>query len=177
MKYLRVNERIRRPQVRLIDADGKQLGVVPREEALRLAREKFLDLVEIVPTASPPVCKILDYGKYKYEQSKREKHKYKVLHTKEIKLRLKTQAADRKVKLRHAEAFLARGHKVKVSLRFRGREIIYANQGKDMLRDCAEALNEVSVVEQPPKIDRKVASILLSPKRSKDAKIKDQQVS
>ncbi|MCK4353330.1 translation initiation factor IF-3 [candidate division WOR-3 bacterium] len=173
MKYLRINRRIRSRKVRLIDSSGAQRGTVSLEEALRLAGERYLDLVEIVPTAHPPVCKIMDYGKYKYEQSKREKHKHKIMYMKEIKLKLRIQKADKEIKSKRAEKFLTRGHKVKVTLRFRGREIIYSKQGKDILLDFAKSLDKVSSIEQFPKVDGKIASILLIPKRSDNAKSKD----
>ena len=176
-KYLRVNERIWASQLMLIDSDGKQLGVVSRNEALKKAAEKGLDLVEIVPTAHPPIVRIMDYGKYKYEQSKSDKHRHKPMQLKEIKLGLEIQSADLGVKLRHAEKFLTSGDKVKVNLRFRGREIIYARRGKDLLWDFAKSLDSISAIEHPPTIEGKTATILLvpksgSPRRGRDAKNK-----
>ncbi|MDI6839617.1 MAG: translation initiation factor IF-3 [bacterium] len=173
LKDLRINESIRIPKLRLVDSDGKQLGVVSRDEALRIAAEKGLDLVELVPNVYPPVCKIMDYGKYKYEQSKSEKHKHRVMQTKEIKLGLETQEADIRVKLKHAEKFLTRGDKVRIRLKFRGREIMYAERGKELIWNFAKSLDSISTIEQAPTIDGKIATALLVPKRSRDAKVKD----
>lgn len=168
---LRVNEGIRLPRLRVIGADGKQLGILHREEALKIAREHGLDLVEIVPTAVPPVCKIMDYGKYKYEKSKSEKHRHKPSIMKEIKLGLNIQDADMEVKVKWAKEFLAHGNKVRANLRFKGREIIYSKRGKDVLRRFAQLLEDVGTVEQSPRVDGSIATIVVVPR--KDAKIKD----
>lgn len=167
-RELRANERIRLPRLKVIGADGKQVGILTREEALRMAREAGLDLVEVVPTAMPPVCKIMDYGKYKYEKSKSDKHRHKPAIVKEIKLGLNIQAADLEVKLRWAREFLAHGNKVRVRLRFKGREIIYSKRGKDVLWGFAQSLDDVGIVEQAPLIDGGIATVVVAPKR--DAK-------
>lgn len=161
----RVNERIGFFKLMVIDSDGKQIGVLPREEALRRAFDKGLDLVEIVPTARPPICKIMDYGKYKYDKHKSEKHKHKAVQTKEIKLGMNIQEVDILVKLKQAEKFLAHGNKVRAKLRFRGREIIYANRGKDILLNFANSLSD-GVIEQAPRIDGKIATVIIAPKHN-----------
>lgn len=173
-KHLRVNKRIWAPEVRVIDDEGKQLGILKTDEALRIAYERRVDLIEIVPGARPPVCKLADYGKYKYEEKKkRHKHKPKVM--KEIKLRLNIQDADKAVKLKQAEKFLAHGHKVFVRLWFRGREIIYGKRGKEILWDFGKALESVAVIEQPPKVERRTGTLLLTPKTTKDGKIENKE--
>ncbi len=158
----RVNERIRFFELRIIDSDGKQIGVLKRDEALRRAFDQGLDLVEIVPTARPPICKIMDYGKYKYEQHKKDKQKHKSVQTKEIKLGLNIQEGDIAVRMKQAEKFLAQGNKIRAKLRFRGREIIYANRGKEVLLDFAKGLP--GAIEQAPRIDGKIMSIVIAPK-------------
>jgi translation initiation factor IF-3 len=160
------------PRLRLIGADGKQIGIVSREEALKRAMEEGLDLVEIVPTANPPVCKIMDYGRYKYEKSKSEKHRRKPVVIKEIKLGMNIQEADIEVKLRHAREFLAHGNKVKVSLRFRGREIIYAKRGKEVLWKFAKALEGVGVIEQVPTVNETIATTVIAPIRDAKTQVK-----
>ena len=164
---MRRNAQIRLPTIRLILEDGKQAGIVSREEALRLAREAGLDLVEIVPGARPPVCKILDYGKYKYEESKREKSRKKKQHTtvtKEIKMRLKIDKHDYDIKLVRAQKFLIHGYKVKLRLFFRGREIVYARKGIELLTNFAEALTEKGKISQPAKKEGRQVTALIIPK-------------
>jgi translation initiation factor IF-3 len=172
--YLRVNQRIRFPKLRVIASDGSQVGVISRDEALRMAREEGLDLVEVVPNSRPPVCKIMDYGKYKYEKNKSEKHRHKASVIKEVKLGMNTQEADVGVKLRWARDFLSDGNKVRARLRFRGREIIYAKRGKDILLDFARSLDDVAMIEQPPRVDGNIATIVVAP-RKKDAQTEDKQ--
>lgn len=167
-RELRANERIRIPKLRVIGSDGRQLGVMAREEALRMAREERLDLVEVVPNVMPPICKIMDYGKYKYEKSRGEKHKRKPAEIKEIQLGMNIQDADTAVKMRWAKEFLVRGDKIRVKLRFRGREKIYANRGKDILLKFAHSLEDVGTLEQDPQIEGNIAMIVVAPKR--DAK-------
>ncbi|MBI4723322.1 MAG: translation initiation factor IF-3 [Candidatus Stahlbacteria bacterium] len=167
-KELRVNERIRFSKLKVIGADGKPIGVIPREEAIRMAKEMGLDLVEVVPTATPPICKIMDYGKYKYEKNRSEKHKRKPAEIKEIQLGMNTQEADIAVKLKWAKEFLEHGDKIVVKLRFRGREKIYANRGKEILLKFAKFLEEGGILEQEPLIEGNTAKILITPK--KDAK-------
>jgi len=151
--------------VRLIDAEGKQVGVVSLVEALGKADESGLDLVEIAPTITPPVCRIMDYGKYLFEQSKRHKHKARQIHIKEIKMRPVTDIGDYNVKLRKAMDFLKVGDKVKFTIRFRGREIDHQGLGMEVLQRTANDLKEYSVIEQPPKHEgRQLIMILASAK-------------
>lgn len=166
-----VNQEIKAKTVRVIDTDGKQIGVMSILEALRLANDRGLDLVEIVPKASPPVCKIMDYGKYKYEQSKEEKKKKKPAQIKEINLHLNIQQTDLQLKIKKATEFLLKGNKVLIRLFFRGREIIYANKGKELLTSIANELNSISKVERNIEIRENIATLLLTPK--KDAKDKN----
>lgn len=182
-RELRANEQIKIPKLRVIGSDGKQVGVLTREEALRMAREEGLDLVEVVPNTMPPVCKIMDYGKYKYEKSKTEKHKHKPSVVKEIKLGLNIQDADMEVKLRWAKEFLAHGNRVRARLQFRGREIIYSKRGKDVLWRFAQSLEDIGIVEQAPRIDGNIATVVVAPtskshldvnRKKRDAKTQDQ---
>lgn len=177
VNYLRVNERIISSEVRLIDYDGTQVGIVSRSEALRRAYDRGLDLVQIAPNEKPPVCKILDFGKYKYEQSKGEKHKHRTSSTKEVSISLNIQEADIAVKLKQAEKFLNRGDKVLIKLMLKGREIIYANRAREILASCSKTLEESATVEQSPVLDGRIMTVLLVPKRSKYAQIKDKPVS
>lgn len=174
--YLRVNERIISSEVRLIDHDGTQVGIVSRSEALRRAYERGLDLVQIAPNERPPVCKIMDYGKYKYEQNKSEKHKHRTSSTKEVNVSLNIQHADIEVKMKQAEKFLLRGDKVLIKLLLKGREIIYATRAREILATCSAELEEVATVEQAPTLDGRIMNILLVPKRSKNAQIKDKSI-
>jgi translation initiation factor IF-3 len=175
-KYLRINERIMVSEVRLIDFDGTQAGVVSRSEALKRAYEKGLDLVEIAPYDKPPVCKIIDFGKYKYEQHKSDRQKHKTSTTKEVNVSLNIQSADIEVKLKQAEKFLSRGDKVLIKLMLKGREIIYANRAKEILATCSAALESIASVEQSPTLDGRIMNLLLIPKRSKYAQNKDKPV-
>lgn len=164
-KGLETNGQIRDKEVRVIDADGAQLGVMATRDALRIAEEKELDLVKIAPQANPPVVKVLDYGKYRFEQQKKEKEarkNQKVVEIKEIRLSLKIDTGDFNTKLGHAKKFLNNGDKVKVSIRFRGREMAHASRGLDVHRRFAEALPE-AVVEKPPKLEGRSMIMFLAP--------------
>lgn len=162
-----INNRIRAREVRLIDPDGNQTGVVPIQQALEAAAEYGLDLVEISPNANPPVCKIMDYGKYKYELTKKRqeaKKKQIIFQVKEIKLRPKTGEHDLNVKIGHIRKFLGKKDKVKVTVIFRGREIVLSERGKELLEKVVEETAEISVVEQPPKFEGRAMVMVLGPK-------------
>jgi translation initiation factor IF-3 len=157
---------IRIREVRVIDDEGQQLGVIPTSQALSLAQEKGLDLVEVAPTAVPPVCRILDYGQYKYELQKREreaKKKQKSQTFKEIRLRVKIDVNDLRTKLRRAGQFLGDGDRVKVTVQFRGREMSHANLGRDLLDRAAELLGEHGTVERPPLLEGRNMYIVMAP--------------
>ncbi|WP_156825177.1 translation initiation factor IF-3 [Elioraea tepidiphila] len=163
----RVNEDIRIPQVRLIGADGEMIGVLPTREALWRAREAGLDLVEISPNADPPVCKILDFGKYKYEQQKKKneaKKKQKVVEIKEIKIRPNIDDHDYDVKMRQAKSFIGEGDKVKVTLRFRGRELAHVDLGMKVLERVKGELDEIAKVEQMPRMENRQMIMVLTPR-------------
>jgi translation initiation factor IF-3 len=157
---------IRIREVRVIDDENQQLGVMPTFKALALAQEKGLDLVEVAPTAVPPVCRILDYGQYKYELQKREreaKKKQKSQTSKEIRLRVKIDVNDLRTKLRRAGQFLGEGDRVKVTVQFRGREMSHANLGRDLLDRAAELLGEHGTVERPPLLEGRNMYIVMAP--------------
>ncbi len=161
---------IRIPEIRVISDDGTQLGVMPTAEARKLAEEKNLDLVEIAPNVRPPVCKIMDYGKYKYEQSKKardSKKKQHVTHLKEIKLRPKIETHDLAFKLRHAEKFLENKDKVKFTVIFRGREMEHSELGMDLLQRIVERFSTISTVEREPVMLGKIITMILGPKSEK----------
>jgi len=163
----RVNHEIRAREVRVIDANGEQIGIMSVRDALRLATERQLDLVEVAPNANPPVCRIMDYGKHKYEQSKREKlarKKQKVITIKEVRMSPKIDEHDFDVKVRAAERFLKAGDKVKVSVRFRGREIVHADLAKAKLTQLAELLKDIGTVERLPKLEGRQMIAVLAPK-------------
>lgn len=165
-----LNEEIRDPEVRLISQDGVQLGVMPTKEANRLAEEANLDLVKISPTANPPVCKIMDYSKFCFDQKKREKEakkKQKTLEEKEIRMNPNIDTNDFNTKVKAAAKFLQDGHRVKVSIRFRGREIVHANLSSKLLLAFADACSDLSSMEKPPKLEGKFMSMYLSPKGDK----------
>lgn len=168
---LRINEEIRVDAVRLIDGEGNQLGVIAIAEALKMAREAGSDLVEIAPNASPPVCKILDYGKYKFEQEKRLKEsrkKQKQLRLKEIRMQPKIEKHDLAFKSRHVQEFLDEGNKVKVTIRFRGRELAHTELGKVVLEKLVENLDEGSFsVDRGALMEGRFMSMLLAPKGRK----------
>lgn len=162
----RINERIRVPQVRLIDEQGNQVGVVPTHEALQMARERGLDLMEISPNSSPPVCKICDYGKFKYEKKKKEqiaKKKQTVIKVKEVQLRPQTEEHDLDYKFRNVRTFLEEGDKAKITIMFRGREITYVDQGFKIMRQLADQVKDVGVIEAPPKLEGKKLIMVLAP--------------
>ncbi len=166
-KQANVNEKIRALEVRVIGHDGQQLGILPIRKALELAAQEQLDLVEVAPNAEPPVCKIMDYGKFKYQQSKRvqeARKKQTVIQVKEVKIRPKTDEHDLQVKIRHIKRFLAQKDKAKVTILFRGREIAYSNQGMKILERIREELKEEVVVEQQPKMEGRNMIMILAPK-------------
>jgi len=163
----RVNRRIRVPEVRVIGDDGAQLGVLPTHEALRSAEEKGLDLVEVSPKAQPPVCRIMDYGKFKYEQSKKTKQAKKHASTveiKEIKFRPKTDDHDFEFKLRHIRRFLEEGNKVRLVVGFRGREIVHPETGRSMLEQVIKRCTDLCHVEQIPLMDGRRMVMVISPR-------------
>jgi translation initiation factor IF-3 len=168
-----VNRRIRVPQVRVIGADGGQLGVLDTSEALRIAEEGGLDLVEVSPKAMPPVCKIMDYGKFKYEDSKKRKDAKKHQSTvtyKEIKFRPKTDAHDLDFKVKHIRRFLLEGNKARLVVIFRGREIVHPETGQAMLKKVIELTNDIAMVEQPPMMEGRRMLMIISPKAGAVAK-------
>ena len=169
-KELEINGQIRDREVRLIGVDGEQKGVVSIQVAMRAAEDAGLDLVKIAPQAVPPVCKVLDYGKYRFEQQKKEKEakkNQKVVEVKETRLSLNIDTNDFNTKLNQTAKFLAAGHKVKVSIRFRGREMAHSALGADVLKRFAEALPQAST-DKPPVLEGRTMSILLIPKPNKD---------
>jgi len=161
-----INEAIRAKEVRLLDNEGEQVGIVSRDEALAKAVEQDLDLVCISPNASPPVCRIMDYGKYRYEQQQKQKESkknQKILVTKEIRLSPTIDAHDFETKAKHAEKFLTKGDKVKISIRFRARAITHPDIGKDVLDRFAARLSEFGIVEAAPKLEGRSMHMLLAP--------------
>lgn len=162
----RINERIRVPQVRLIDDQGNQVGIVPTHEALQMAREKGLDLMEVSPNSQPPVCKICDYGKFKYEKKKKEheaKKKQTVIKVKEVQLRPQTEEHDLDYKFKNIRKFLEDGDKAKITIMFRGREITYVDQGFKMMKQLQEMVKDIAVVEAAPKLEGKKLIMILAP--------------
>ena len=165
----RINERIRIPQVRLIDEEGKQLGVMPTEQALRYAQDKELDLVEVAPEARPPVCRVLDYSKYKYEQAQKQKAARKhqqQINVREIKFRPKIAEHDYATKKGHVERFLRHKDKVKVTIMFRGREVTHPERGVMILDRLADDLGDLAVVEQRPIQDGRNMTMMLGPSKA-----------
>ena len=163
-----INEQIRDKEVRVIGEDGEQLGFMSAKEALQLAEEAGVDLVKIAPTAKPPVCKIVDYGKFKYEQTRKEKEakkKQKVIEIKEIRLSPNIDTNDLNTKVNAARKFITKGDRVKVTLRFRGREMTHMNNSKHILDDFAEALADIAVVEKAPKVEGRSMTMFLAEKR------------
>ena len=170
VKELRINNAIRVKEVRLIDSEGNQRGVATTSDALALAREAGLDLVEIAPQASPPVCRILDYGKYKFEQEKRirdSKRKQKLVKIKEIRMQPKIEKHDLEFKTNHIREFLDEGNKVKVTVRFRGREMAHTELGRAVLERVLEFLDNTASVERPPQMEGRFMSMTLNPKVKK----------
>lgn len=165
---LMINEQIRDREVRVIGEDGEQLGIMSSREAMRLAEEAGVDLVKIAPTAKPPVCKIVDYGKFKYEQTRKEKEakkKQKVIDVKEIRLSPNIDTNDLNTKVNAARKFLSKGDKVKVTLRFRGREMAHMQNSKHILIDFGESLSDIAVVEKEPKVEGRSMTMFLAEKR------------
>lgn len=168
-KDVRINREIRAREVRVIDPEGKQLGVIPLVEALRTAISFDLDLVEVSPKSEPPVCRIMDYGKYKYQQSKKAhdaKKKQAVVHIKEVKFRPKTEEHDLQFKLRHIESFLKDGDKAKIAIIFRGREIAHPEIGRQLMERITEETKEWGKMEQPAKFEGRNYVMILAPLQS-----------
>jgi translation initiation factor IF-3 len=168
-----VNEKIRFKEVRLIDENGEMVGIVPTNEAIERAKYVGLDLVLMSANPKNPVAKIIDYGKYAFEQSKREKEahkKQKVIEVKEVGLKLTTEEHDLNVKLKNARRFLAAGNRVKVSIRFRGREMAYTSQGYDVMENFLEKLSDVAEVDRKPKVEGRNMNMYLSPLKEKTSK-------
>ncbi len=165
-KEVNINHRITAREIRLIDETGKQLGIVPTSEGLRMARELELDLVEISPKTVPPVCKIMDYGKYKYQVAKKAqeaKKKQTVIQVKEMKLGLKIEEHDLMFKIKHMRGFLEEGHKVKVIIMFRGREVLRVEMGEKMAQKIIDAVKDLGQIEQKPKFDGRNIVLVFAP--------------
>jgi translation initiation factor IF-3 len=163
-----INEQIRDREVRVISSDGEQLGIMSARDAYKLAQEQDLDLVKVSPNAKPPVCKIIDYGKYRYEMARKEKEakkKQKTIEMKEIRLSPNIDSNDLNTKMNNARKFLAKGNKVKVTLRFRGREMAHIQSSKHILDDIAKSMEDVATVEKAPKQEGRSISMVLSEKR------------
>jgi translation initiation factor IF-3 len=163
----RINDRIRAPEIRLIGAEGENIGVVTPHRAMAMAEEAGLDLVEISPNAVPPVCKIMDFGKFKYEQQKKEaeaRKKQKIIEIKEIKFRPGTDTHDYDVKMRSVNRFLEEGDKVKVTLRFRGREMAHMDLGRELLERVAKDIEEIGKIESMPKVEGRQMVMMIAPK-------------
>ena len=165
---IQINEEIRDKELRIIGSDGQQLGIMSSKQALEIAEQKNLDLVKIAPQSNPPVCKIMDYGKYRFEQAKREKEarkKQHVIDIKEVRLSLNIDTHDFNTKLNNALKFIAKGDKVKVTLRFRGREMAHMANSKHILDDFATELADIAVVEKAPKVEGRSMTMFLTEKR------------
>ena len=163
-----INGQIRDKEIRVIGEDGEQLGIMSPREAMKIAQEAELDLVKIAPKAQPPVCKIIDYGKYRYELARKEKEakkKQKTVEVKEVRLSPNIETNDLNTKVNNAKKFISKGNKVKVTLRFRGREMAHMQQSKHILDDFAELLADVAVVEKPAKLEGRSMSRVLTEKR------------
>lgn len=164
-EHVRINHEIKSPKIRVIDSDGTQLGILPIEEALKIAEQQDLDLVEVAPNAEPPVCRIIDFGKFKYEKERKEKEAIKKqsrIKIKEIKIRPTTEAHDFQFKVAHIRRFLENGDKAKVTITFRGREVVHSNLGKEMLEKIANELKDIGIVEQQPKLEGKNMIMVLT---------------
>lgn len=165
---LMINEQIRDKEIRLIGEDGEQLGIMSAKDAMKLAKDADLDLVKIAPTAKPPVCKIVNYGKYRYELARKEKEakkKQKIVDIKEVRVSPNIETNDLNTKVNMAKKFLVKGDKVKVTLRFRGREMAHMNSSKHILDDFAEALTDVAMIEKPAKIEGKSIIMVLTERK------------
>lgn len=161
---------IRRPEVRVINPDGQQLGIYPIRQAIAIAQELGLDLVEINPKTDPPVCRIMDFGKFKYEQKKQAnaaKKKQKVIEVKEVKMRPKTDTHDFEFKIKHVRRFLEDGNKAKLTIRFRGREMAHPEMASRQLDKVVEALKDIAVIEQPYKMEGRTMTMILAPASNK----------
>ena len=166
---LMINEQIRDREIRLIGEDGEQLGIMSARDAMKVAREANLDLVKIAPTAKPPVCKIIDYGKYRYEQARKEKEarkKQKTIEVKEVRLSPNIDTNDLNTKVNQARKFVSSGNKVKVAVRFRGRELAHTAVGKTILEDFAQKLSDIAVIDKPAKLEGKSMVMFLVEKRN-----------
>ena len=175
-----MNDEIRAPQIRVIDQHGAQLGIMSPDQAMAMARERVADLVEIVPNANPPVCKIINFGKFKYELAKKDKIQKKHQHVsllKELRFHPNTDVHDFEFKARHARRFLMEGHKVKATVIFKGREITYKEQGEQLLSRLTEQLTDVSKVDQAPHMEGRAMIMIFSPERKKksDSKAVEQE--
>ena len=167
---LQINEQIRDKELRVIDSDGTQLGIMSLRQAMEIAEKKNLDLVKIAPQANPPVCKIIDYGKFRFEQAKREKEarrNQRVVEIKEVRLSLNIDTHDFETKKNHALRFISEGNKVKASIRFRGREMGHPELGLEIMRRFADAMSEVANVEKPAKLEGRTMLMFLAPKPAK----------
>ncbi|QTA38897.1 translation initiation factor IF-3 [Thermosipho ferrireducens] len=161
------NEEIRAPEVRVVDSNGKQIGIMPTDEALELAYSKKLDLILVAPNAKPPVAKMMDYGKYKYELAKREKKakkNQKIIEVKQMKFRIKIDEHDYQTKVKHIKRFLESGNKVRVVIMFRGRELAFADKGEEILKRVINDLQDIASVEKPPKLEGRDMWMMLKPK-------------
>ena len=165
---MRINEEIRTPSVRVIDSEGNQLGILSFVDAMKEAAKVALDLVEVAPNSSPPVCRIMDYGKFRYQQSKKlqiaKKHAA-TIQLKEIRLRPKTEEHDLQVKLKHIKRFLEEGDKVKITMMFRGREVIYAEHGRILMEEIKKEMEPICTIDQNPKLEGKNMIMILAPKK------------
>ncbi|MCI9516767.1 MAG: translation initiation factor IF-3 [Lachnospiraceae bacterium] len=164
-----INEQIRDREIRLIGENGEQLGIMSAREAMKRAQEAELDLVKIAPTAKPPVCKIIDYGKYRYEMARKEKEakkKQKIIEVKEVRLSPNIDSNDLSTKINAARKFIQKGNKVKITLRFRGREMAHMNASRHILDDFAKELADIAVVEKPSKVEGRSIVMFLTEKRS-----------
>ena len=164
-----INEQIRDREIRLIGEDGQQLGIMSSREAMKIAREAELDLVKIAPQAKPPVCKIIDYGKYRYELARKEKEakkKQKTIEVKEVRLSPKIDSNDLNTKIASARKFIEKGNKVKVTLRFRGREMAHVQSSRHILDEFAKALEDIALVDKPAKMEGRSMAMFLTEKRS-----------
>ena len=164
---VRVNHRIRVPEVRVIAANGDQLGIMTSQDAIRTALEQSLDLVEVNPKADPPVCKIMDFGRYKYEEKKKTneaKKRQNVVEIKEVKVRPKTDDHDLATKIRHIRGFLEEGNKAKITVRFRGREVTHPEKGREVIDDILKALEGLINIESNPLMEGKTMTLLIAPK-------------
>ncbi len=172
----RVNEEITAPQVRVVEADGKMIGIMSIDEALQLAEDRGLDLVEVAPQANPPVCKIMDFGKYQYELQKREKLKRRQQQQqqlKELRFKINTDKHDFDFKVRHAREFLEAGHRVKATVIFRGREMLHQDSGVELLQRFVDAVSDIAKVEHPIKSEKRHMYVILVPESKKSGKRKE----